>query len=615
MSGRAPDPCRRPVTEIPEHLLRRSRERREALGWAPGAATPPAAGAAAAARRRPREPAPPRPRRSATRPPAVRSRAPAPAARPPRSRPSAPRAHPGLGDARCSAFSRSGRSSTSAPSTPADKARLGPLCSAARIFPGTAPAATAPPARAAGRPQLADGRGDEDVPQRGRPRSRGCKTGSAEQGKSARPTATPTGAGGAAQGQATRRMPALRRHPVRRSDQAPSCRTSADVKLVPAEPVARRARGRRGPGGRGHRLLAGRGRPRRRAWSRRSSSPREKTCGDGLTPRAVKQLEDMGLGDRLHEFHRFDGPAGDRLRPHARARVARHPGFPSYGYVVQPPRPRPDGRASEPVKAGATVWHGGEAVAPVLDDGLVRGAVVKDKGTTGTRRGAGPLRRGRRRRRLALRAGARHTTRPLVPAGHGDPRLLREPRHAEPWIESHLDVRDAQRQRAARATAGSSRWATARMNVGIGLLSTFRDWKAVNTSQADGRVRGDRTRVTGASRPRRRAVRPPAGGCRWACRWARTSARRGWWSATPPARSTRSTARASTTRTRPVASPPSCCDEALATGDGMALQRYEHAARGRVRPLLQGGAAFAKMIGRPALMRELVGTSACSRAR
>ena len=28
----------------------------------------------------------------------------------------------------------------------------------------------------------------------------------------------------------------------------------------------------------------------------RKQFPREKTCGDGLTPRAVKQLVDMGLG-------------------------------------------------------------------------------------------------------------------------------------------------------------------------------------------------------------------------------------------------------------------------------------------------------------------------------
>ena len=27
--------------------------------------------------------------------------------------------------------------------------------------------------------------------------------------------------------------------------------------------------------------------------------PREKTCGDGLTPRSVKQLHDMGLAEAL----------------------------------------------------------------------------------------------------------------------------------------------------------------------------------------------------------------------------------------------------------------------------------------------------------------------------
>ena len=35
--------------------------------------------------------------------------------------------------------------------------------------------------------------------------------------------------------------------------------------------------------------------------------PREKTCGDGLTPRAVTQLQDMGLASKLEEFHKYDG--------------------------------------------------------------------------------------------------------------------------------------------------------------------------------------------------------------------------------------------------------------------------------------------------------------------
>jgi len=35
--------------------------------------------------------------------------------------------------------------------------------------------------------------------------------------------------------------------------------------------------------------------------------PRVKTCGDGLTPRAVHQLDEMGLTDQLTQFHSYDG--------------------------------------------------------------------------------------------------------------------------------------------------------------------------------------------------------------------------------------------------------------------------------------------------------------------
>src|SRR4029079_16444769 len=55
------------------------------------------------------------------------------------------------------------------------------------------------------------------------------------------------------------------------------------------------------------------------------------------------------------------------------------------------------------------------------------------------------------------------------------------PRHAEPWIESHLDVRDKE----GNVLPGYG-WifpvGDGRVNVGIGLLSTFNQWKAVNTS-------------------------------------------------------------------------------------------------------------------------------------
>ena len=63
--------------------------------------------------------------------------------------------------------------------------------------------------------------------------------------------------------------------------------------------------------------------------------PRDKTCGDGLTPRAVFQLENMGLKEELTQFHRYDG-----LRSIAFGRTLElpwpeHEDFPNYGYVAK----------------------------------------------------------------------------------------------------------------------------------------------------------------------------------------------------------------------------------------------------------------------------------------
>src|SRR5260221_13446840 len=68
----------------------------------------------------------------------------------------------------------------------------------------------------------------------------------------------------------------------------------------------------------------------------RKTFPREKTCGDGLTPRAVKQLADMGLEDTIARDHlRIDG-----LRAIAHGITIEmpwpsHPVYPSHGYVVR----------------------------------------------------------------------------------------------------------------------------------------------------------------------------------------------------------------------------------------------------------------------------------------
>jgi menaquinone-9 beta-reductase len=212
----------------------------------------------------------------------------------------------------------------------------------------------------------------------------------------------------------------------------------------------------------------------------RKTFPREKTCGDGLTPRAVRQLADMGLADRLEQFHRFEG-----LRATAHGRALElpwppHPEFPPYGYVVRR-RDLDEFVAENAVKAGATLWQGAEAVSPVVDRGFVRGAVV--------RRGDGAAPEPVRARYVVVADGANSRFGRALgtfrtrewPYGTAIRGYWESPLHDEPWIESALDVKD----RAGNPLPGYG-WifpvGDGTVNVGVGLLSTFRDFKSVNTT-------------------------------------------------------------------------------------------------------------------------------------
>jgi len=211
--------------------------------------------------------------------------------------------------------------------------------------------------------------------------------------------------------------------------------------------------------------------------------PRDKTCGDGLTPRAVHQLNEMGLGAELSGYHRHDG-----LRVIAHGRTLElawpeHPVFPNHGYVVR--RCELDSFvADNAVRAGAELRQGCEAVAPLLRDGLVVGAALSQKlpdGTTATSDVEA--------RYVVVADGANSrfgraigTTRNRTyPQGMAIRGYYESPMHADPWIESALDVRD----RNGNTLPGYG-WifpvGNGTINVGIGLLSTFRDWKSVNTS-------------------------------------------------------------------------------------------------------------------------------------
>ena len=283
--------------------------------------------------------------------------------------------------------------------------------------------------------------------------------------------------------------------------------------------------------------------------------PRVKTCGDGLTPRAVKQLDDMGLADGLAVgAHRFDGLRSIAFGKTIELQWPERPGFPRHGYVIT--RHDLDQMVAERAeKAGATVLQGMEAIEPHLDGGVPRGAVVKNKdtGDTTTIRATYTVVADGANSRFGRALGcSRDRAYPLGMAIRG---YFTSPRSHEPWIESHLDVRDA-RGNVLPGYGWIFPLGDGRVNVGVGLLSTFKQWKEVNTSKLmDAFVdyapaSWEISPETSLGPPTgRQAAHGPVGG-------AVVRARRGSPPATPPAPSTRSTARASPTPTRPGATRP-----------------------------------------------------------
>jgi flavin-dependent dehydrogenase len=137
--------------------------------------------------------------------------------------------------------------------------------------------------------------------------------------------------------------------------------------------------------------------------------------------------------------------------------------------------------AENAVKTGATLCEATEAIAPLLDRGLVRGAMVKDKDSGLTRE--------IRARYVVVADGANSRFGRALglvrnkswPQGMAIRSYWESPGHAEPWIESALDVRD----RNGNTLPGYG-WifpvGDGTVNVGVGLLSTFRDYKDVNTT-------------------------------------------------------------------------------------------------------------------------------------
>ena len=333
----------------------------------------------------------------------------------------------------------------------------------------------------------------------------------------------------------------------------------------------------------------------------RKSFPREKTCGDGLTPRAVHQLDEMGLGDQLAQFHKYNGLRATGMGRQLELQWPSHPVYPQYGYVVRR-RELDTMVARNAVAAGATLLEGHEALQPIVDRGFVRGAVVQSpSGESVEIRARYVVVADGANSRFGRSLGTFRTRE--WPYGTAIRTYWETPRHAEPWIESALDVKD----RNGNPMPGYG-WifpvGDGTVNIGVGLLSTFREFKSVNTTHlldAYAHQVADRWEIdadhpeckaTSGRVPMGGSVGPKAGpsylvigdaagsvnpfngeGIDYAYETARMAA--------------------------------SVLHEAIEAGDPTALQRYPSMLDDEYGEYFKVARLFARVIGRPALMREL----------
>ncbi|QZS58128.1 geranylgeranyl reductase family protein [Rhodococcus opacus] len=195
--------------------------------------------------------------------------------------------------------------------------------------------------------------------------------------------------------------------------------------------------------------------------------PRDKTCGDGLTPRAVAELDHLGLGDWV----RSKGTnRGLRLSGFGQELELEWPGrsFPAVGSAVA--RTELDDRIrATAVDAGAVMVQGAKATGVERDGDRVTAVTLKTSDGTHT---IGC-------RTLIVADGVRSTLgKQLGREWHRDTAYgvaarayIATDRSVDPWITSHLELRDG----AGTLQSGYG-WVfplgTGEVNIGVGTLAT-----------------------------------------------------------------------------------------------------------------------------------------------
>ena len=196
---------------------------------------------------------------------------------------------------------------------------------------------------------------------------------------------------------------------------------------------------------------------------------RDKACGDGLTPRAVGALADLGID--LGEAHLIEGLrmiAGTTERVLPWPETSR---FPAYG-AVWPRRSLDAALIDAAAEAGAEIIWETEAL-PIFDDDRVVGVEAGGsiwKAEMVVAAGGAPG-------KVARMLGATRVTE--EPYGVAIRSYVASPRHAERYLEACLTLRDG----SGNAVLGYG-WifpaGDGTVNIGAGAISTMKRFKRLN---------------------------------------------------------------------------------------------------------------------------------------
>jgi geranylgeranyl reductase family protein len=211
----------------------------------------------------------------------------------------------------------------------------------------------------------------------------------------------------------------------------------------------------------------------------KAAFPRDKPCGDGLTPRAVASIGALGLENELKRFNRVE-----KLRVNGAGRELtfdwpKSDSFPDFGYVIA--RTDLDEMLIRHAQdAGAEVREQTTALAPIIEDGVVRGLRIRSNGTDEEVRAPVVIAADGASSRVARALGmVMDANRPvgLAVRAHFD---AHRPAADDEVIESYLELRDGD------ALLPGYGWifpmGSGRINVGVGILSTYKGWRDVNTA-------------------------------------------------------------------------------------------------------------------------------------